>query len=275
MRFFKVTAGLCLIAIVGQSQGITIIGTFISSGSSFGGGLGNASGAGNTAGGGDLVSVFNAAVTYWENAILDNHTVHLNFGWQSLTGSTLGVHSLFTQGGSPNRELSGAIRFDSSGTSWFADPTPFDHSEYTTYNEFSANLGGGVMNTGRRYTGATGSASGRIDLFSVALHEIGHSLGLSSAHNSFTVGSPITVTGPRPLAGSVIPTISGAHLNLENALMFPSVSTNRRNLMSDADIIANMEISKFTQMGSVVPEPASMAALGLGVFAILRRRRAR
>lgn len=273
---YAFAVGSALAVLVSSSSAITIIGTFVGDGGALPGGVGNAGPAGSTAGGGTLTSIFNTAASYWENAILDTFTVNITYGWQSLSGGTLGVHNLLAQSGTPNRETDGMIRFDNdAATLWFADSTPLDHSEYGTYNEFTSNLGGGTMNVGRVYTGATGNASGRYDLLSVAMHEIGHSLGLSSANNSFVAGNgdlDVDVTSPRPFPGAAIPTVSGAHLNLANALMFPSVSAGRRNLISEADVIANMEISQFTQYNPV-PEPASMVALGVGALAVIRRRR--
>ena len=138
----------------------------------------------SSVGGGDLQTIFNDACDWWEATLVTPpYTLTINYSWANLGGTTLGVHNLLTQGGIPNRETSGQIRFDNDGSSvWFMDPTPCDNSEYASGELLSsASFGAGTMNTGRRHNSATGSASGRMDLRTACLHEIGHALGWGSA----------------------------------------------------------------------------------------------
>lgn len=237
----------------------------------------------SSVGGGTLQNIFNHAADLWEQVIPDSHVVTLNYSWAALGGSTLGVHSLTGQGGVPNRETSANIRFDNDGTSvFFMDATPGDDTEYATQTVSSADLGGGTISTGNVFTGASGFAAGRTDLLTVALHEIGHALGMSSANTSFqaeNVDSDIDVLAGM-FAGTVLPTISGAHLDISSSLLFPSIGTGTRKYISEADLLANCQISQFTQCSlnptAEVSEPGALAVLGLGIVGLgfARRRKA-
>ncbi|MGD9720302.1 MAG: PEP-CTERM sorting domain-containing protein [Pirellulales bacterium] len=235
----------------------------------------------NAVGGGTLQALVAAAVTYWQNAYADPFTLTLEYGWFPRSGSTTGTHSLLTEGGSPHRELSASLAFDSDqSTIWFVDPTPADNSEFALYQEYYSNLGGGIMNVGREYTNGTGDAS-RHDLFSTVLHEMGHALGLSASNNAYvaetSVDTDIDLTSPRAYAGAAIPVNAGdAHLNLTHPLMRSSRPSAVRRLASEADILANAQISQFQQinLAPAVPEPQTvlLLAAGLAALPLVRRR---
>ena len=228
---------------------------------------------GNMAGGGNLINVFNAAADWWELAIQDDHTLTINFQWAPLN-NFLAFASDSPLPGPPTR---GFVQFDNDGSSlWFADSTPDKNEEYQVFRESQANLGGGRVNTGRVYSNPTGSAVDRFDLFSVAKHEIGHALGFFSFSPNF--GDPITVTGPRPLAGTQIPTtpINGGHIDISTTLMFPYFNRGQRKILTDTDTLAIAQISKFEKVNlnlQHVPEPLTIlgSATVLGVGVALKR----
>ena len=230
-----------------------------------------------------IASAFDAAADWWEAAILDDYTLTIDYAWSPLSGGTLGVHNLILEGGTPNRESLGIIRFDSDlSSTWFIDPTPHENSEFLTFTETELDLGGGLMNVGRVFTDPTGDAVGRFDLLSVAKHEIGHALGLSGDNTAFQLeimgDGDIDIVGGA-LDGAVLSTVSGAHLDLTSALMFPTFGTGIRRIQSAVDILANCQISQFTNcvLDPVheVPAPGALSlfVVGLAGLGFMARRR--
>ena len=204
----------------------------------------------NTIGEGNLVEVFHAAADMWEQAIKDDHTVTIQFGWSPLPLGG-GVHYVRSQSGPPNRVTEAIVYFDNNGsTVWFLDSTPYKHSEYSTLVECYTDTKEGRVNSGRVLSGDIGSPRA-LDLLTIAKHEIGHTLGFSTWNNQWiskTGGKGIGLTSPRPYSGFVIPIDTEGHLRLHGALMDRSLLPGQRKLISVIDLLVIAEMGEFSDL---------------------------
>jgi hypothetical protein len=273
-----------LIGIVGggQAHGLTIQPNYVAPGETWPGDIFPArEPPATTTGGGDLQSLFAEAAAHWESVILTDHTVIVDFGWAHMGPGIVGDTSIISSGG--GRPLRSRVKLDSDSFVYFMDATPADSAEWDTYTQSTDDLGGGILNTGRQHTDPSDpDAVGRIDLYSIILHELGHALGLSSGFTPYlneAGDNDIDVAAPLPHAGTAIPVhgTSNAHITnaVPNAIMVTNWPSGERRLPSDADILAIAQVSQFDQV-NLLPEPAvGGIVLALGMLLTGRRRTGR
>lgn len=216
----------------------------------------------DSVGGGNLPDIVNAAAHIWESVYSDPGTLTIYYGW----GPSLdaGTHTLIDQGYSPNREIAGMIIFDNSGSNrFYMDPTPYLNEEYRGRTDEFQDLGGGSINVARLMKSPATTAAGELDLLSVALHEMGHALGMSAANRSFSeqcANALLIISGPTPFPGTEIPigynnTGIIAHfdaLEIAYGSLMAGINAGERRLPSELDIVSNAQLSGFS-VSSLVP----------------------
>ncbi len=122
-----------------------------------------------------------AAISLWQQQLHSTTPIDLNFEITNLPTGHLaeGTITSYNTNGTP-KTATITIDDDANGVGWFVDSTPGDSSEFQGVGEL------GSEGVGEYFQAApNSSASGKYDLLTAILHEMGHTLGIINGYSEF------------------------------------------------------------------------------------------
>lgn len=245
----------------------------------------------------DITGIFrsnvSAAFTYLGNSVRGGGDLTVRFGLEDLQSlGADGYSQVITLGPNGLPTVTRIVLDNSSASTFYADATPFDNSEYTMTFD-NATLGGGIVNVGRYGTAVPNSAAEqRTDILTLVMHELIHSAFLKADTPEGNQNRKLTI--PALLTGftadfdlpfldasnHIDPVIQGGVFR-HTVTSEPSFGNNDRWLLTGVEVYGICVIQGCTadqvnpDLISSIPEPSAVLLMtsGLGFTVALRRRR--